>query len=238
MSKSVLPPISRGLSASAPVLGGGKTPSIQKASRSLVPRIRELAEQLDRKEQQKSAVCELALLASRSASACTAVANARLEKKLVDILTTSPDTSIQCWAMSVLANTACDAASRDRQGLAVPTLCNLIASAVPEVQHSAALHLATLSHSESLQAVIGQQVSAMNHLYAIEGKSSSSLASPVTRSLQQEAAQYARWTLRTPHGRNHKPAFKPKSEEEHQEEASIRMQKHMRSLLVSSQVGN
>lgn len=230
-----LPPISRGLSASAPVLGGGGIQPM-KPSRSLLPRIRELAEQLEHEGQQKSAICELALLASRSTSACTAVANAKLEQKLVDVLITSTDAAIQTWTMSTLANIASDSASRDRQALAVPALCTLITSSVPEVQHSAALHLATLSHSMVLQTAIGQQVSVMNQLYAIEGKSSASFASPATRSLQREAAQFARWALRTPHGRNHKPVFKPKSEEELAMEASIKVQKHVRSCLVAARV--
>ena len=227
---------SRTFSASAPVIGAGGLPSVMKPSRSLGPRIRELADLLDRKQHQKSAICELALLASRSASACTAVASGKLERKLVDILATSPDPSIQCWVMSVLANIASDSASRDRQAIAVPSLCSLVGSAVPEVQHSAALHLATLSHSKSLQLVISQNLPVMNQLSAIEGKRSASLASRANHSLQQEAAQYARWALRTPHGRNHKPTYRPKTEEELELEASIRVQKHFRSALRAVQV--
>ena len=44
--------------------------------------------------------------------------------------------------------------------------------------------------------------------------------------LQQETAQYARWTLRTAQGRNYKPSFQPKPAElVAQEEAAVNLQK-------------
>ena len=51
------------------------------------------------------------------------------------------------------------------------------------VQHGAALHLATLSHSTFCQAAISKQATVMSNLYAIEGKESPSLAAPHARSL-------------------------------------------------------
>ena len=205
-----------GLSASAPTLGGVKP------TRSFDTRIAELSAQLDRSESaQTSALSELALLASCSLSACTAVANAKLESRLARYLASTTNHTLQCWALSVLSNIAHDSASRERQAVVIAPLCTLIASPQPDVQHAAALHLATLSRSSNLQTVISQQQKVLDSLYAIESKESKSLAMPRAKALRKEAAQYARWALRTPHGRNHKPCFKPKTEEELQLEASI-----------------
>ena len=214
---ATLPPLQAKLSASAPTLGATRKPT-----RSLDTRIAELSAQLDRSESaQKSALSELALLASCSASACAAVANAKLETRLARFLANTTNNTLQCWAMSVMSNTADDSESRERQAVAIPTLCTLIGSPQPDVQHAAALHLATLSHSSSLRTAICQQQKVVENLYAIESKESKSLAMPHAKSLRKEAAQYARWALRTPHGRNHKPCFKPKTEEELQLEASV-----------------
>ena len=185
------------------------------AGRSLKPRLQELTILLENGSMasRKSAVCELALLASRSDSACKAVTEEHLEHLLIRRLAEAEeDVAMQVWLMSVLSNTASDSASRERQLAAVPTLCRLVHSHVPEVQHAATLHLATLSHSRSLQAAIGAHASAVRQLNAIEVKLSTALGTRGTRSMQEEASQYARWALRTPSGRNYKPGLlKPAS---------------------------
>jgi len=226
----VLPPLRTEFKASGQALG---RPT--KSGRAIEGRIRELSEQLDcAGAAQRSALCELALLSSCSMSACIAVANARLEARLAQVLESTRDSMVLCWAMAVLSNIADDRASRDRQHVTISALCSLICSTDPEVQHAAALHLATLSRSASLQAAISKNAVTLNSLHAIEGKESQSLSSPNARSLQREAAQYARWALRTPHGRNHKPLFKPKTQDEVKAKASVTVQKHMRRKHASN----
>ena len=114
----MLPPLAH----TAPTSGSRRGPlsygAGRKPARSLAPRIQQLADILDFSAdgEKKSALCELALLASRSTAACHAVASARLERQLIKLLAGTDDTMMQVWAMSVLANTASDPASRERQG--------------------------------------------------------------------------------------------------------------------------
>ena len=221
---------------------GSSAPGISGPTRakSLAPRIAELSTQLASGHDglTKTACCELALLASRSISACMAVADAKLEPQLGKVLQKSTDPTTQCWAMSVLSNCASAPGSRERQAVAVPALCALITSPVPEVQHAATLHLATLSHSASLTTAISGNRLSMNALRAIEGKSSTTLAAPSCNALRQEASQYARWALRTAQGRNYKPAFVPKSQQELEDEASVQLQARVRSSFVANQYRN
>ena len=74
--------------------------------------------------------------------AAVRVAEAKLEPQITKVLTGTSDAMTQCWAMSILSNIAPMKGSRDRQTAAIPALCKLVASSVPEVQHAAALHLA------------------------------------------------------------------------------------------------
>ena len=199
----------------------------QKSAKSLAPRINDLAKQLGGQPSEaraKSAACELAMLVSRSISACMAVADAKIEPQLSGVLHTSKDPSTQCWIMSVLSNCASLRDSRERQAAAVPALCKLISSPVPEVQHAASLHLATLSHSNAVQKAFGANGSALRMLHDIEGKASRALSKPGVQTLQQEASQYARWALRTSHGRHYKPHYQPKSHEELELENAIAIQ--------------
>ena len=92
---------------------------------------------------------------------------------------------------------------------------------MPEVQHAAALHLATLSHSANVQLAFKENQRALRCLHAIEGKKSMSLSLPGKQTLQNEALQYARWALRTAQGRNIKPAYVPKTDEELEYEGSM-----------------
>ena len=227
-------------------VGGGSKPTgtlsrggVAKAAKSLGPRITDLKEQLagfsSNESRAKGACCELALLASRSLSACAAVAEAELEGELGQILKKSADPTTQCWTLSVLSNCASIGGSRERQAVVVPVLCKLVQSSVPEVQHAAALHLATLSHSSTVQAAFGENQRALRMLHSIEGKSSAPLSKPGKASLQAEASQYARWALRTAQGRNYKPAYIPKSEEELAEDASVSIQARVRSSFVAQQ---
>ncbi|KAL3913296.1 MAG: hypothetical protein SGPRY_008030 [Prymnesium sp.] len=85
-----------------------------------------------------------------------------------------------------------------------------------------------LSHSLALQDLFSKNKRALTGLQAIESKQSKALSHPMARSLQQEAAVYARWALRTPHGLNHKPLFKPKSNQQLRKEAATIVQKHGR----------
>lgn len=182
----------------------------------------------------KSATCELAMLASRSIHATIAVAEAEVEAPLSKVLSNTHDTSTQCWAMAILSNIASVPKSRERQAACVPALCQLLCSPIAEVQHAASLHLATLSHSEGLTNVIGSSRDAMSAIRDLEHGRSNTLASPAYASLRQEASQYARWALRTAQGRNYKPAYKPKSKKQLEEEASIQMQKRFRSSLMAA----
>ena len=59
---------------------------------------------------------------------------------------------------------------------------------------------------------------------ALEVGGTTTLAGPAYSSLRQEASQYARWALRTSQGRNYKPAYKPKSAAQLEDEASIEIQ--------------
>jgi hypothetical protein len=151
------------------------------------------------------------------------------------VLKTSDDPVTQCWTLSILSNCAATRESRERQTVAVPALCALVMSPVPEVQHAASLHLATLSHSANVQAAFGENQRALRTLHDIEGKTSKALSSPGKRSLQQEASQYARWALRTAQGRNYKPLYVPKSEEQLALEASVAIQARVRSSFVANQ---
>ena len=107
---------------------------------------------------QKSAIAELAILASSSESARAAMITTEVEGLLSSLLTGTEDAQLQCWCMSVLANLASDRGAarhlHERQSAAVPKLCTLVASPEPTVRHSAALHLATLSRCEPLQHMI------------------------------------------------------------------------------------
>lgn len=208
-----------------------------KPAKSLGPRIDELAKLLGSGASDarvKSAACELAMLASRSISACMTVADAKIEPQLSGVLSTSKDPTTQCWTMSILSNCASLKESRERQAVAVPALCKLIASPVPEVQHAAALHLATLSHSAAVQKAFAANGAAVRMLHDIEGLASKALSKPGAKTLQQEAAQYARWTLRTPQGRRHKPDFVPKSHEEVEMEQAVAIQARVRSSFVAN----
>ena len=218
-----LPPVS-GVSHALP------RPSRQ--PKSLSPRIKDLASKLQGPESQ-GACSELALLASRSLSACRAVADAQIEPELTKLLASSADTTTQRWTLSILSNCAVVGGARERQAVAVPALCKLVMSPSPEVQHAAALHLATLSHSTVIQAAFGENQRALKALHAIEGKASVSFG-PGQRTLQQEASTYARWALRTAQGRHYKPAYIPKSDEVVALEASVNIQKRVRSSLVAA----
>ena len=98
--------------------------------------------------------------------------------------------------------------------MCVPALIGLVQSRNPEVQHAAALHLATLSHSLNVQQAFGANNNALRALHDIERKSSKPLAAIGKGTLQREASQYVRWALRTAQGRNYKPAFTPKTDAE------------------------
>ncbi len=214
----------------------GSAGSKLSTSARLAPRISELKRQLGQSEPAvKSACGELAMIASRSINACVAVAEAEIEPPLSKVLGTTHDTSIQCWALSILSNTAAVPKSRDRQAsCAVPALCQLLCSPVAEVQHAAALHLATLSHSEGITQAISSSRDAMATIRELEKGSSNALASPAYGHLRQEASQYARWALRTAQGRNYKPAYKPKSAAQLEKEGAIEIQKRVRSALVAA----
>ena len=237
---TVLPPLKSTVGApSKPATGGLLSKGlVAKAAKTLGPRISDLKEQLALKSgnegRMKGACCELALLASRSLSACAAVANAQLEPELGKILTSNADATTQCWTLSILSNCASIGDSRERQAAIVPTLCKLVQSPIPEVQHAAALHLATLSHSSAVQAAFGENQRALRMLHSIESKASAPLSKPGKASLQSEASQYARWALRTAQGRNYKPAYIPKTDEELALEASINIQARVRSSFVAA----
>jgi hypothetical protein len=207
-----------------------------KAAKSLAPRIAELAKKLGKSEgSSKGAACELALLASRSISACVAVAEAKIEAPLAKVLTSSKDPTTQCWTLSILSNLASMRASRERQVAAVPALTALIRSPNAEVQHAAALHLATLSHSSAVQQAFGANANALRMLHDIEGKMSDPLCAPGKAALKQEAAQYARWALRTAQGRNYKPHYTPKSRDQLEFEGATAVQARVRSSFVANQ---
>eukprot|EP00965_Chrysotila_dentata_P120443 3982428-Pleurochrysis_carterae.AAC.1 len=116
--------------------------------------------------------------------------------------------------MAILSNLVTSAAPgvpsvKLRQSAAVPILCQLVTSEDSNVQHSAALHLATLSHSELSLAI--RKSGAYEALLALEGTQREQLPARRHDMRRQEAASYARWALRTPAGRNLKNAFQPKS---------------------------
>ena len=219
---------------------------IGRRGKPLGPRVAELAADLDPASPKcMSSVSEIALLVSCSASARAAVAAGEIEDKLLTVLSRSSDSGIQCWCMSILSNLAADPASRERQAGAVPAVCVLLNSHDPQVQHAAALHLARLSHSEFLRAAI-QKAGGLNSLYKLEAKPAPVKAEiaggmamaplPSIKSkgrlglLQEEAQQYARWTLRTARGRNYKASFTPKTEEELRlDAAATHVQKHARA---------
>ena len=204
--------------------------------RGIAPWIKELSTQLSQGEARaKGAVGELAMLASRSLTACVAVADAKLEAPLAKILKTHKDPHTMCWTMSVLANCASIPASRERQAVAVPALCKLVQSKDPQVQHAATLHLATLSHSAHVQQLFGANYNALRALHDIEKRSSKVLSMPGRASLQQEASTYARWALRTAQGRNYKPAYMPKTDEELEAEGAVAIQARVRSSFVANQ---
>jgi len=236
LSSGPLPPLS-GPSVSTP---RSRTAEGVPRSKSLAPRIAELSSRLGSgSDERDKAICsELALLASRSLTACIAVADAKLEPQLSKLLLSSKDPTTQCWIMSILSNCAGNRACRERQAVAVPALCSLIASPVPEVQHAATLHLATLSHSSALTMAISSNRKSMNALHAIEVQKSTTLAGPACAALRQEASQYARWALRTSQGRNYKPAYVPKTKEQLEQEASIQVQARVRSSFVANQYRN
>ena len=207
-----------------------------KPGRGIGPRVKELKQQLTQGEARaKGAVGELAMLASRSLVACVAVADAKLEAPLAKVLNTYKDPHVACWTMSVLANCASIPASRERQAVAVPALCKLVQSKVPEVQHAAALHLATLSHSPQVQQAFGANGNALRALHDIERRSSKPLSMPGRATMAQEASQYARWALRTAQGRNYKPAYMPKTDEELEAEGAVAIQARVRSSFVANQ---
>ena len=204
--------------------------------RGIGPRVKELSKQLTQGEARcKGAVGELAMLASGSLVACVAVADAKLEVPLAKVLNTYKDPYVSCWTMSVLANLASIPASRERQAVAVPALCKLVQSKVPEVQHAAALHLATLSHSPQVQQAFGANGNALRALHDIEKRSSKPLMMPGRATMAQEASQYARWALRTAQGRNYKPAYMPKTDEQLEAEGAVAIQARVRSSFVANQ---
>lgn len=175
------------------------------------------------------------MLASRSAAACMAVADARLEGSLSKVLQQSKDPHTQCWTLAILANAAAQPQSRERQAVAVPALCRLVQSKNPEVQHAAALHLATLSHSQRVQEAFGANSNALRVLHDIEKGASKTLCAPGTNTLKQEAQQYARWALRTAQGRHYKPHYHPKTDEEMEAEGAVAIQARVRSSFVANQ---
>ena len=84
--------------------------SMAQPAKSLAPRISDLSATLASKSSEegkvKGACAELALLASRSVSACMAVADAEIEKPLSQVLIKQSDPATQCWVMSILSNCA------------------------------------------------------------------------------------------------------------------------------------
>ena len=220
--------------------GDAKSATGSGQARSMAPRVAELGEKLTDDAMQTKAVCsELAFLASRSMSACAAVADGRLESKLSRVLSQTSDPHLQCDVVGILSNCAtASRASCARQAASIATLSALVASANPEVQHAAALHLATLSHSDQLSAAIGKSRTAMKTLRELELQASETLASPGHASLRQQAAQYARWALRTPRGFHLKPAFKPKPLHVQEHDSSVQLQARVRSSFVANQYRN
>ena len=106
----------------------------------------------------------------------------------------------------------------------VPVLSALVASGAAEVRHAATLHLATLSHSTRMRdAIAAERTAPLGSLYKLEDSCAKpppaepagagvtdpaeGCTSPYHRRLRDEALVYARWSLRTSHGRNYKPAF-------------------------------
>jgi len=220
--------------------GDAKSASGSGQARSMAPRVAELGQKLTGDAMQTKAVCsELAFLASRSMSACTTVADGRLESKLSRVLSQTSDPHLQCDVVGILSNCAtASRASCARQAASIATLSALVASANPEVQHAAALHLATLSHSDQLSAAIGKSRTAIKTLRELERQASETLASPGHASLRQQAAQYARWALRTPRGFHLKPAFKPKPLHVQEHDSSVQLQARVRSSFVANQYRN
>ena len=107
-------------------------------AKSLAPRISDLSATLASKSSEegkvKGACAELALLASRSVSACMAVADAEIEKPLSQVLIKQSDPATQCWVMSILSNCAALPHSRERQTVAIPALCKLVQSTVRTIR--------------------------------------------------------------------------------------------------------
>lgn len=191
-------------------------------SKKLAPRIELLAAQLGDPAKAKSAVAELAMLAACSETARRSMLAHKVESRVVALLGASAtEPQMQCWGLSVLSNLAVGNGRpaggpplRERQLSAVPVLAALVSSRNPEVQHAAALHLATLSHSAVMRRAIAQAPSEpLASLYQLEDPTSlaESAPSPYARRLRDEALDYARLALRTSQGRNYKPAFEPTS---------------------------
>jgi hypothetical protein len=184
-------------------------------SRTVGPRIEALATQLQDPAAAKSAVAELAMLASCSETARRAMLLSKVEARIVSLLSAPTiEPQMQIWGLSVLSNLAVGQGrlpgGRKRQLHSVPMLSALLSSHNPEVQHAAALHLATLSHSPEVRLAIARAASApLASLYALEDPATAKAAppSPYARRLRDEALDYARLALRTSQGRNYKPAF-------------------------------
>ena len=210
--------------------GSLRAPRGRGINKSMKPRVQQLCAAIDsgHAPAQKQAVSELALLVACSANARGAIADPAVEGRLVQLLSATDDPTMLSWTISVLSNLGRDLSSRERQAAAVPRLCQLLEAESAEVQHAAALHIATLSHAPSLQKAIGQ-AGGFGSLSKLESMSSLAMASPAQRQLQRDAADYARWTLRTSHGRNYKPAFRPKSPATlRREAAATKAQAHAR----------
>ena len=117
--------------------------------------------------------------------------------------------------------------------LGIWALCKLVASSVPEVQHAAALHLATLTKSAAVQKAFGQNAHAVYALHEIEERTSQAFGKPGNSMLEREASQFARWALRTPRGRNYKPDLTPKTKEELEADGAVAIQARVRSSFVA-----
>mmetsp|Transcript_36523 Transcript_36523/g.117283 ORF Transcript_36523/g.117283 Transcript_36523/m.117283 type:complete len:458 (+) Transcript_36523:75-1448(+) len=155
------------------------------------------------------------MLASCSETARRAMLVNKVEARIVSLLSTSTiEPHMQIWGLSVLSNLAVGQgklpggqAARNRQ---VAMLAALLSSHDPGVQHAAALHLATLSHSPEVRLAIARAPSApLASLYVLEDPTTAKAAPPLpyARRLRDEALDYARLALRTPQGRHYKPAF-------------------------------
>jgi len=178
-------------------------------SRPLEPRIKELGQLLSTPADRKAGIAELALLSTSSETARKMIVSCEVESKIISALLLEREPEMQIWLMSILANlaqgsttVAGSSPARERQSGAIPVLCQLVRSSHNEVQSAAALHLATLSHSEHLAGVIGKKNGTVLSLKSLE------------QADDPNVAQFARWTLRTAQGRNYKPEFQPKPPEQ------------------------